>query len=85
MYACICVCVCVCICKYVYIYIYIYIYVESVEQSVDSSHVREIVPEKKQNHKMSALEYEQALVSLKFKKPVDAGVGRTFAVTIEGG
>ena len=29
--------------------------------------------------------YEQALVSLKIKKPVDAGVGRTFAVIIEGG
>jgi len=28
---------------------------------------------------------EQALVSLKLKKPVDAGVGRTFAVRIEGG
>jgi len=29
--------------------------------------------------------YEQALVSLKLKKPDDAGVGRTFAVIIEGG
>jgi len=29
--------------------------------------------------------YEQALVSLKLKKTVDAGVGRTFAVRIEGG
>jgi len=28
---------------------------------------------------------EQALVSLKLKRPVDAGVGRTFAVRIEGG
>jgi len=28
---------------------------------------------------------EQALVSLKLKKLVDAGVGRTFAVIIEGG
>jgi len=27
---------------------------------------------------------EQALVSLKLKKPIDAGVGRTFAVIIEG-
>jgi len=29
--------------------------------------------------------YEQALVSLKLKKTVDAEVGRTFAVRIEGG
>ena len=29
--------------------------------------------------------YEQALVSLKLKKIVDAGVGRTFVVIIEGG
>jgi len=29
--------------------------------------------------------YEQALVSLKLKKPVDAEGGRTFAVIIEGG
>jgi len=29
--------------------------------------------------------YEQALVSLKLKITVDAGVGRTFAVIIEGG
>jgi len=29
--------------------------------------------------------HEQALVSLKLKKPVEAGVGRTFAVGIEGG
>jgi len=29
--------------------------------------------------------YEQALVSLKIKEPVDAGVGRTLAVIIEGG
>jgi len=29
--------------------------------------------------------YEKALISLKIKKPVDAGVGRTFAVIIEGG
>jgi len=29
--------------------------------------------------------HEQALVSLKLTKPVDAGVGRTFAVVIEGG
>jgi len=28
---------------------------------------------------------EQALVSLKLKKTIDAGVGRTFAVVIEGG
>jgi len=28
---------------------------------------------------------EQALVSLKLKKPVDAGLGRTFAVRIEVG
>jgi len=31
------------------------------------------------------IRYEQALVSLKLKKPVDAGVGRTFSVIIEGG
>ena len=30
-------------------------------------------------------EYEQALVSLKLKKSVDAEGGRTFAVRIEGG
>jgi len=30
------------------------------------------------------LMYEQALVSLKIKKTVDAGVGRTFPVIIEG-
>jgi len=29
--------------------------------------------------------YEQALVSLKLKKTIDAGTGRTFAVLIEGG
>ena len=29
--------------------------------------------------------HEQALVSLKLKKPIDVGVGRTFAVIIEGG
>jgi len=29
--------------------------------------------------------YEQALVSIKLKSPVDTGVGRTFAVIIEGG
>ena len=29
--------------------------------------------------------HEQALVSLKLKRPVDAGVGRTFAVGIEEG
>jgi len=28
---------------------------------------------------------EQALVSLKLKTTVDAGIGRTFAVRIEGG
>jgi len=33
----------------------------------------------------AAVTYEQALASLKFKKPVDAGVGWTFAVIIEGG
>jgi len=31
------------------------------------------------------LRNEQALVSLKLKKSVDAGGGRTFAVIIEGG
>jgi len=29
--------------------------------------------------------HEQALVSLKLKKTIDAEVGRTFAVRIEGG
>jgi len=29
--------------------------------------------------------YEQALVSLKFKKSIDAEGGRTFAAIIEGG
>ena len=29
--------------------------------------------------------YEQALVSLKLNKAADAGVGRTFAIIIEGG
>ena len=32
----------------------------------------------------STYAYEQALISLKLKKAVDAGVGRTFAVIIEG-
>jgi len=79
---------------YAYIYIYIYIcmvqtsylrQVRLLRSTLDQSTLGQARLILRALHLVNRGGYEQALVSLKLKKSVDAEGGRTLAVIIEGG